>query len=81
MICTYRNNEVNDPHPLLVMLDNIQKAETTVNTITLKPLALEHVNQLLVDTLHLQTKVCTPEQNKICTPEQNKICTPEQIKI
>jgi len=60
IVGTYRDNEVSDAHPLMLTLNDIQKAGATVNTITLTPLALEHVNQLIVDTLHSQTEVCTP---------------------
>ena len=61
IVGTYRDNEVSDAHPLMLTLNDIQKAGATVNTITLTPLALEHVNQLIVDTLHSQTEVCTPD--------------------
>jgi len=68
IIGAYRDNEVFDAHPLMLKLNDIRQAGATVNTITLKPLELDHVNHLIADTLHLQTEVCTPEQIKICTP-------------
>ena len=52
IVGAYRDNEVRDIHPLMLSLKNIQNAGATVNTITLKPLTLQHVNQLLADTLH-----------------------------
>jgi serine/threonine protein kinase len=53
LVCAYRNNESNVAHPLQTMLTEIQNTCATVNTITLKPLTLKDVNQLLVDTLHI----------------------------
>ncbi len=59
IVGAYRDNEVSDTHPLMLTLKEIQKAEATVNTITLTALALEHITQLLADTLYSQTQVCT----------------------
>ena len=53
IIGAYRDNEVNDAHPLMLKLNNIRKVGVSVNTIALTPLALEQVNQLIVDTLHV----------------------------
>jgi predicted ATPase len=47
LIGAYRDNEVNPAHPLMMTLDNI-----TINQITLKPLAFEHIQQLIADSLH-----------------------------
>jgi len=51
IIGAYRDNEVSPAHPLMLMRDNIQKGGATVNTITLAPLALPDLQQLLTDTL------------------------------
>lgn len=57
LIGAYRDNEVGEAHPLQLMLGQIQQAGTTVNHISLSPLTLPYVVQLLADTLY-----CTPEQ-------------------
>jgi len=51
-IGAYRDNEVSPTHPLMQMLDEIQQAGATVNTITLQNLAIIHINQLIANTLH-----------------------------
>lgn len=52
IIGAYRDNEVTIEHPLIMTLEDIRSEESTVNKITLVPLALENINQLLADTLH-----------------------------
>ncbi|EAZ89948.1 hybrid sensor histidine kinase/response regulator [Crocosphaera chwakensis] len=47
----YRNNEVFPAHPLMLSLDELQKSQAVVNTITLKPLTFKQINQLIADTL------------------------------
>ncbi|WP_265277308.1 AAA family ATPase [Nostoc sp. KVJ3] len=51
LIGAYRDNEVNPGHPLMLTLSEIQKAQATINTITLAPLSQVQVNQLVADTL------------------------------
>ncbi|MEH2076908.1 MAG: AAA family ATPase [Nostoc sp.] len=51
LIGAYRDNEVNPAHPLILTLREIQKAQATINKITLAPLSQEQVNQLVADTL------------------------------
>ena len=52
IIGAYRDNEVSNAHPLMLKLKDIQQAGATVSTITLGPLHLENINQLIADTLH-----------------------------
>ena len=52
LIGAYRYNEVNSTHPLMMTLDGLQNVGATVNFITLAPLALEAIAQLIADTLH-----------------------------
>ncbi len=52
LIGAYRDNEVNSAHPLMMTLDELHKKGATVNFITLTPLALEPISQLIADTLH-----------------------------
>jgi predicted ATPase/class 3 adenylate cyclase/tRNA A-37 threonylcarbamoyl transferase component Bud32 len=51
LVGAYRNNEVNEAHPLMLRLHDIQKAGVTINTVTLTPLTLEHVSQFIADTV------------------------------
>ncbi|MEG4605460.1 AAA family ATPase [Microcoleus sp. F6_B6] len=55
LLGAYRDNEVSPSHPLMLTLDEVRKAGTTLNTITLAPLAQISLNQLVADTL-----VCAP---------------------
>jgi predicted ATPase/class 3 adenylate cyclase/GAF domain-containing protein/tRNA A-37 threonylcarbamoyl transferase component Bud32 len=47
----YRDNEVRAAHPLIVTVDDIRKAGVMVHQISLSPLDLFNVNQLISDTL------------------------------
>jgi predicted ATPase/signal transduction histidine kinase len=60
LIGAYRDNEVFAAHPLMLTLDTLRKARTTVNTITLSPLGLADVNQLIADTLHCAEPLAQP---------------------
>jgi predicted ATPase/signal transduction histidine kinase/DNA-binding response OmpR family regulator/tRNA A-37 threonylcarbamoyl transferase component Bud32/HPt (histidine-containing phosphotransfer) domain-containing protein len=51
LVGAYRDNEVSPTHPLILTLNEIEEAGTPVTTITLGPLAREHVAQLVADTL------------------------------
>lgn len=56
----YRDNEVFPTHPLMLMLDEIKKAATLIQTITLEPLSQVNVNQLTADTLSCSTELAQP---------------------
>ena len=60
IIGAYRDNEVQATHPLMLTLEEIRKTNTRMNTIILKPLAHEHVQQLLTETLHCDTLQTQP---------------------
>ncbi len=53
----YRDNEVREAHPLRLVLDDIHKGGTIVSHMSLRPLSLPNVQQLLADTL-----ACTPQR-------------------
>ncbi len=55
LIGAYRDNEVNSTHPLFMTLDGLRNIGATINLITLTPLALEPMMQLIADTLHSDT--------------------------
>lgn len=54
LIGAYRNNEVDESHPLDITVKEIQKTGTIVNYITLEPLTQNQLNSLIADTLHYQ---------------------------
>ncbi|MCK5784209.1 MAG: serine/threonine-protein kinase PknK, partial [Desulfobacterales bacterium] len=51
IIGAYRDNEVNDSHPLMRALDQAQKNNAQLNTISLPPLSLDNVKQMITDLL------------------------------
>ncbi|HEY9803214.1 MAG TPA: AAA family ATPase [Leptolyngbyaceae cyanobacterium] len=56
----YRDNEVSPSHPLMLTLEQIEKAKAVVNTITLSPLAEVTVNNLVADTLSCPPQLAQP---------------------
>jgi predicted ATPase len=48
----YRNNEVDERHPLSATLKTLSDGGVRVQTLTLMPLGITHLGQLLSDTLH-----------------------------
>jgi PAS domain S-box-containing protein len=57
LIGAYRDNEVFAAHPLMLTVDEMEKAGVTVNTMTLAPLILADINQLVADTLSCQIEL------------------------
>ena len=60
LIGAYRDNEVSPTHALMMTLDKLHKEEVTVNQIHLMPLNLEHVNQLIADSLRTHRAAVQP---------------------
>jgi predicted ATPase/tRNA A-37 threonylcarbamoyl transferase component Bud32 len=60
LIGAYRDNEVNSTHPLMMMLEQLKKEGATINQITLAPLYLEPLTQLIAETLHSNTHTVEP---------------------
>ena len=60
LIGAYRDNEVFPAHPLMLTLDEMGKAQATINTITLAPLSLDNINHLVSDTLKCDGEVAKP---------------------
>ena len=52
LIGAYRDNEVNPTHPLALMLERLRKQGAVLQEITLTPLTLEPLSQLIAETLH-----------------------------
>ena len=60
LIGAYRDNEVNLTHPLRITLDSLRSKGAIVNEINLAPLALNHVSDLIVDTVYSNTIAVKP---------------------
>ncbi|MEG4247325.1 AAA family ATPase [Microcoleus sp. Pol10D4] len=56
----YRDNEVSPAHPFMLTVDEIVKSGATVNTITLQPLSLGDLNQLVAETLICDLSLAGP---------------------
>jgi predicted ATPase/signal transduction histidine kinase len=56
----YRDNEVSPAHPFILTVDEIVKMGATVNTISLQPLSLVDLNQLVSDTLNCELSLAQP---------------------
>ena len=52
VIGAYRDNEVDGTHPLMMTVEGLRKQGAAIAQITLKPLALSHISQLIADTLN-----------------------------
>ncbi len=59
-IGAYRDNEVTGAHPLMLSLAEMQQSGATVTTLTLAPLPLGSVNQLVADTLSCSLTLALP---------------------
>src|SRR5262249_47774856 len=60
VIGAYRDNEVQEAHPLMLTVAESQKAGSTVHRIVLQPLALSNINRLITDTL-----TCAPDNARL----------------
>ncbi|MBD2343232.1 trifunctional serine/threonine-protein kinase/ATP-binding protein/sensor histidine kinase [Anabaena subtropica] len=60
LIGAYRDNEVFASHPLILMLNAVEKKGATINTITLEPLSQTSLNQLIGDTLNCTEVLAQP---------------------
>jgi predicted ATPase/signal transduction histidine kinase/CheY-like chemotaxis protein len=55
----YRDDEVDAAHPLMLTLDQLRAEDAVITSITLGPLGLAHVRQLLADALQRTPDDCT----------------------
>lgn len=65
IIGAYRDNEVDDSHPLITMLNRVKSINNKINQITLSPLKLSYIEQLIIDTFKV-TKLDSQELAIIC---------------
>ncbi|MFN6571262.1 AAA family ATPase [Dendronalium sp. ChiSLP03b] len=56
IIGAYRDNEIDVTHPLMQALEQFEKEGARVNYISLQPLKIKYINQLIADTLNCSTK-------------------------
>ena len=64
-IGAYRDNEVSEAHPLILMLQELEKAKATIKTITLAPLNRASINQLVADTLSCSLNLAFPLTDQV----------------
>ncbi len=67
LIGAYRDNEVSPGHPLLLVLDEITTAGATINRLSLTPLQLTHLTQLVMDTLNAPRETVEPLAELVLT--------------
>lgn len=60
VIGAYRDNEVSPTHPLMMTLENLRNQEAIINEIILAPLDVEHVTNLIAETLHSDKESVKP---------------------
>jgi PAS domain S-box-containing protein len=60
LVGAYRDNEVNEAHPLVRRLKAIRKAGSRVHDIVLSPLTLADLGQLIADSLHCEREHADP---------------------
>ncbi|WP_044501190.1 ATP-binding sensor histidine kinase [Nostoc sp. PCC 7107] len=60
LIGAYRDNEVYPAHPLCLTIQQIEKAGTSINQITLVPLNQSNLNSLIADTLGCHQEIAIP---------------------
>jgi PAS domain S-box-containing protein len=60
LIGAYRDNEVNSLHPLTIAIESLKSEGANIDRITLDPLNLEEITQLIADTLAQNLSVVKP---------------------
>lgn len=60
IIGAYRDNEVDATHSLTHTIEQIKKEGAKVNNISLQPLKIQYINQLIADTLNCSTDKSKP---------------------
>ncbi|MGD1807016.1 AAA family ATPase [Dapis sp. BLCC M126] len=60
LLGAYRDNEVYPSHPLILSLGELKKEQAVISKITLPPLAVDSINQLVADTLNCTQELARP---------------------
>ena len=56
----YRDHEVSSAHPLMLMLKDIKQHQSSIHTVTLKPLDIKNIRDLVANTLLCSTELAAP---------------------
>jgi diguanylate cyclase (GGDEF)-like protein len=59
-IGAYRESDVDDGHPLTLLRERLQRSSVRLSALTLTPLSVQDVGQLLADTLCVPAADCMP---------------------
>ncbi|MBL7811880.1 MAG: AAA family ATPase [Bacteroidetes bacterium] len=65
LIGAYRDNEVNESHPLSLMADRLKKQNATIKEIVLQPLDKSTLNQMIADSLLCEPNQCADFSDQI----------------
>ena len=57
LLGAYRDNEVFPAHPLMLCLASLEKHSTAIVTMTLAPLSVNHINQLVAESLSCTVEI------------------------
>ena len=60
LLGAYRDNEVFPAHPLMLTLRELEKERAAISTITLAPLPVSDINQLVAETLSCSSELAQP---------------------
>jgi predicted ATPase/signal transduction histidine kinase/tRNA A-37 threonylcarbamoyl transferase component Bud32/DNA-binding Lrp family transcriptional regulator len=60
IIGAYRDNEVDNAHQLILILQQIEKTDVTIRTINCQPLKITDIYQLIIDTLKCDIERAKP---------------------
>lgn len=60
LLGAYRDNEVGPSHPFMLTLEDLRGAAVPITSVVLKPLEVEHLTNLVMDTLHCDTELALP---------------------
>ncbi|MDJ1182467.1 trifunctional serine/threonine-protein kinase/ATP-binding protein/sensor histidine kinase [Roseofilum casamattae] len=60
LLGAYRDNEVSPTHPFILCLGELEQHNTTISTLTLSPLSISYINQLVAETLICDLELAMP---------------------
>ncbi|MBC1224471.1 AAA family ATPase [Nostoc sp. UCD121] len=82
LIGAYRDNEVNQTHPLVLTLERLRKQGAVLEEIVLAPLTFEPLSQLIAETLHRDADtVCSLAQLVLRKTEGNPFFAGEFLRM
>ncbi|OCQ93363.1 serine/threonine protein kinase [Oscillatoriales cyanobacterium USR001] len=60
LIGAYRDNEVSSTHPTIITIEGLRKEGVAIEEITLKTLNLEHISQMIAESLYSDRETVKP---------------------